>query len=129
MAANDDILPLPPEMDRLQRVALLVGVVGIALSVIGFFVSREQFFNSYLFAWMFWLGIAVGSLALVMLHHMTGGDWGIAVRREWESAALTLPLLAIGLVPIFVGARYLFPWMQQELIEHDAVIKFQHDHY
>ena len=62
-------------MKRLQQRALIVGVVFTVLLVIGFFLDRAQFFHSYLFAFSFWAGISIGSLALLMLQHLTGGGW------------------------------------------------------
>src|SRR4051812_27833288 len=95
-APANEVTHLPPEMNRLQGLALLVGGVGIALGVVGALINPARSANSYLFAWFFWLGVALGSLAIVMLHHLTGGDWGIAIRRMSEAAAMTLPLLAVG---------------------------------
>src|SRR5437667_10637263 len=101
---------LPARLDRLQKLALLLGAGGLLLGILGLLVSRPQFFNAYLFAWFFWLGIALGGLAFTMLHHLTGGDWGLAIRRECEAAALTLPLLAMLFIPIAFGTNHLFPW-------------------
>ena len=50
-------------------------------------MNRQQFFHSYLVAYMFWAGIALGSLALLMLQHLTGGGWGLVIRRVLEAAA------------------------------------------
>ena len=64
-----------------QTKALIVGVIGLALSLIGAFFNTRQFFISYLFAYLFWAGIAFGSLEFLMIHHLTGGRWGWPVRR------------------------------------------------
>jgi hypothetical protein len=116
---------LPERLDRLQRVALLLGAVGLFLGAVGFFVNRAHFANAWLFAWFFWLGIALGGLALTMLHHLTGGDWGLAIRRECEAAALTLPLLAVMFIPIALYTRYLFPWANPDLVGGDQILSHQ----
>ena len=94
----------PPGVARFQQLALIVGAVFTVLFAIGFFMDREQFFHSYLFAFSFWAGISVGSLALLMLQHLTGGGWGLVIRRVLEAATRTLPLMLILFVPIVLGA-------------------------
>ena len=66
-------------------------------------LDRAQFFHSYLFAFTFWAGIAIGSLALLMLQHLTGGGWGLVIRRVLEASTRTLPLMALLFVPIIAG--------------------------
>src|SRR4051794_9191558 len=95
--------PLPEEINRMQRSALFVGAGGLVLGAIGLLFSRAQFFNAYLFAWFFWLSVALGSMTIVMLHRLTSGEWGLAIRRISEAAALTLPLLAVLFIPIAIG--------------------------
>jgi hypothetical protein len=95
---------------RLERASLLVGVVGLALSLVGAFLSRQQFFQSYLFAYVFWLGIALGCLGIVMLHNLSGGAWGVLIRRLLESGMRTLPLMALLFLPLIFGVRDLYEW-------------------
>jgi hypothetical protein len=117
---------LPARLDRLQWLALIIGVAGLLLGAVGYATGTVQFANSWLFAWFFWLGIALGGLALTMLHHLTGGDWGLAIRRECEAAALTLPLLAIGFIPIALSTVHLFPWGDMARVTGDRVLEHQH---
>jgi hypothetical protein len=106
----------PPELKRLQQRALPVGVVLFAILVIGFLSNRGQFFRSYLFAFSFWSGISIGSLALLMLQHLTGGGWGFVIRRVLEAATRTLPLMLLLFLPIIAGAHWLYPWTHAEEI-------------
>ena len=80
----------------------------------GAFLDRAQFFHSYLVAYMFWIGIALGSLALLMLQHLTGGGWGLVIRRVLEAATRTLPLMAVLFIPIILGAHSIYPWTHHE---------------
>jgi hypothetical protein len=111
-----------PAIARFERRALLVGVAGLALCAVGALVSPAQFFRSYLFGYVFWIGIALGCLAIVMLHHLSGGAWGLVIRRPLESATRTLPLLALLFVPIAVGIPSLYAWAGPEAAS-DAVLQ------
>ena len=83
--------------EHFQRSALVVGAAAALVSILGgfAFAGAEQFFRSYLAAFMLWLGVALGSLAILMLHHLTGGAWGLVIRRLLEAATRTLPFLAL----------------------------------
>lgn len=100
----------PALVQRLQQRALIVGVVFALLFAMGFFLDRRQFFHSYLYAFSFWVGISIGSLALLMLQHLTGGGWGLVIRRVLEAATQTLPLMLILFAPILLGARSIYRW-------------------
>ncbi|MFN2491494.1 MAG: hypothetical protein ABR501_01245 [Pyrinomonadaceae bacterium] len=100
----------PANIKRIQQRALIVGVIFTVLLALGFFLDRAQFFHSYLFAFSFWMGISAGSLALLMLQHLTGGGWGLVIRRVLEAATRTLPLAAILFLPIAAGAHWIYHW-------------------
>ncbi|MBA3355133.1 MAG: hypothetical protein H0U18_04180 [Pyrinomonadaceae bacterium] len=104
----------PPEVGRWQQRALIVGVVFTLLFAVGAFLDRAQFFHSYLVAYLFWTGIALGSLAILLLQHLTGGAWGLVIRRILEAATRTIPLMAVLFVPIILGAHQIYPWTHHE---------------
>lgn len=100
-------------LDRLQTIALGVGVVALVLCAVGWAVDARQFFSSWLLGVVYWLGISIGCLALSMVHHLTGGSWGVPVRRVWEAAAGVLPLVALLFVPLLFGLEVLYPWARE----------------
>jgi len=106
----------PAELRRLSTRALIVGVVFTVLLIIGALIDRKQFFQAYLVGFIFWAGITVGSLALLMLQHLTGGTWGLVIRRVLEAATRTLPLIIILFVPIILGIKQLYPWTNAALM-------------
>lgn len=97
-------------MNRIQRIALIVGGVGLALSLLGFFLNREQFFQAYIFVYLFWLGPAVGSLGMLLLANTVGGRWGLVVRRFAEAGAWNIALMAAFFIPILFGMSYIYIW-------------------
>jgi len=98
----------PPNMSDFQKRALITGILGLVVLVAGAFFNSHQFFQSYLIGWTFWTGITVGSLALLMLQHLTGGGWGLVIRRSLEAATRVLPLMAILFIPILLGAHSIY---------------------
>ncbi len=90
--------------------SLVVGIVGTALLVAGGLFDPPQFFRAYLAAYLFCLNAGLGSMVLLMVYHITGGGWGFLVRRLLEAGAKTLPLSAIGFLPIAAGIHYLYPF-------------------
>ncbi|HSQ23978.1 MAG TPA: hypothetical protein VLN44_06200, partial [Pyrinomonadaceae bacterium] len=100
----------PAELSRVSMRALIVGVIFTVLLVIGAFIDRRQFFHAYLVGFTLWIGITIGSLALLMLQHLTGGAWGLVIRRVLEAATRTLPLMIILFVPIIFGLKLIYPW-------------------
>lgn len=113
----------PPEVDQFQRRALITGVVAFAVCVIGAIFNLDQFFRSYLVAYVFWLGITLGCLAILMLQHMSGGAWGLVIRRVLESATRTLPLLALMFLPVAFGVRSVYIWARPVAADAPEALK------
>lgn len=113
---------MPPLVRRCQPRALVVGIVFMIFLAVGLFLNPAQCFHSYLFGFSFWTGISVGSLALLMLQHLTGGGWGLVIRRVLEAATRTLPLVVILFVPIIAGAHWIYRWTNpQEMAQNPAL--------
>jgi hypothetical protein len=56
-------------------------------------------YRGYLLGFMCWLGVALGSMAILMIRHLTGGGWGTVIRRILGAAMRTLPLLTVLFIP------------------------------
>jgi hypothetical protein len=99
----------PESVSRLQTRALGLGAIALLLSLFGVLRSPGAFYQSYLVSFLLVLGLALGSLGLLMLQHLTAGHWGIIIRRPLESATRTLPLIAVFFIPIALfGMPYLY---------------------
>ena len=96
-----------PISQRALGVGLLFGVASLIFALMP--ATREQFFHSYLIGFMLWLGVSLGSMALLMVQHLTGGKWAMVIRRQLEAAMNTLPLMAALFVPLAAaGLPYLY---------------------
>jgi hypothetical protein len=107
---TEPVWPLPSRIEIARRLAALVGLVGLAVSTIGWFFRPHQFFRSYLVAFLFWTTLALGCLVVTLLHRLTGGAWGDALQRILAAGAGTFPLLAVLFVPVAVSVREIYPW-------------------
>lgn len=110
----------PAEWEYVRRTALLAaagGAVAFAvLAVIHLLLHRDegakQLFVSYLVGYNYWLGSALGGLVFLMLQYVTGGAWGLFMRRILEaSASLILPL-AVLFIPILIGLPFTYEYGQ-----------------
>lgn len=112
-----------PDLDKLQNLALAVGGAGVLACVAGYFSDSGQLLRAYLVAFLFWAGMALGSLGLLMLHHLTGGAWGMVTRRILESATRTLPLVAVLLLPVLLNLPQIYKWARPDVVASDALIQ------
>lgn len=103
--------------DWLQTRALIIGGIGMLLLVMGALTSVTQFYQSYLFGFLFWMLLALGCLGVLLLHHLVSGAWGHIIQRMAESGARTLPVMALLFIPILFGIQNLFPWSRPDVIE------------
>jgi len=107
--ANLDLTP-PPVVKTIQSRSLIIGLIFAAISVILGFLRPDEFFRGYLLGYMCWLGVTLGSMAILMIRHLTGGGWGTVIRRILGAAMRCLPLMAVLFVPILFGLPKLYVW-------------------
>lgn len=110
-------------LKRMQRRGVVVAVVGGVLALIGLFFDRSQFFQSYLMAYLFLLGLSLGSLALLFVYYLTGGRWGFMLRRVFEAVAVGSGLLLLLALPLFFGLSDLYSWAQPARVAADPLLQ------
>ena len=111
------------DVNPMMKRALAAGGAALALCFLGAYFDRQQFFRSYLMAYVFWLGIPLGCLGIVMIHHLVGGRWGFVIQRPLESAIRTFPLMALLFLPVLFGISDLYVWAQPENVAHDKLLQ------
>ncbi len=115
-----------PNLDRVGRLALGVGVAALILCALEWRANPTQFFRSYLLGYMLWLAVALGSFGIVMLHHQVNGKWGYLLRRPLEAAAQTVWTLMVWLfIPFFFGLPRLYSWAQPATVAGEALPPFK----
>jgi hypothetical protein len=112
----------PPDTSRLQVGALAVGGIALVGAVILGFAGPGGFFESYLIAFLFWLGLSLGALVMLVVQHMAGGSWGALISRPLEAAVSLLPLLALLFVPLLFGMRELYAWTDAAYLAENPIV-------
>ena len=102
----------PKELDRFRTLSLGVGGIALILCAVGAYFNAEQALRSWLLGFIFWGGIGLGSLGILMLQYLTGGAWGVVTRRTLEAGSRTLPIIILLFIPLAIGVwtRTFFEW-------------------
>src|SRR5437870_7459063 len=111
------------DLEPMMKRSFGIGVIALALCLIGAYFDRPQFFRSYLMAYVFWLGIPLGSFGILMIHHLVGGTWGFVIQRLLESAIRTFPVTALLFLPILLGIPDLYSWARPDALAHDEILR------
>lgn len=115
--------PVPPQVGRLQQRALAAGVLGLVACGVGGFADPAQFFRSYLFAYLYWMGVGLGCLSIMMIHHVTGGLWGLVIRRILEAGSRTLLYAVAFFLPLALGLKHVYVWADESALGADKLLK------
>jgi hypothetical protein len=119
---------LTARLNRVQLVSLLIGLVGLGACLAGALMGVRAAYSAYLFGYLFWLGLSLGCLEVLMLHHLTGGRWGYPVRRFLEAGAQTIPWMGLLFIPILFGLGELYPWARPAEVAANETLQHK-SHY
>ena len=123
---NEQDYRAPASVSRVQSAGLAIGGVALLAAIFGAVSSPEKFYQSYLFSYMLVLGLTLGSLGLLMLQHLTGGHWGIIIRRPLEAASRNIWLVLLMFVPIVLGMKSLYrAWLDPEKLKAEPLSAYQ----
>lgn len=118
MTSSIPAVPVSDPLHRFQVAGAALCIVGAVMSVVGWFVSPQSFYSAWLTAYFYWLGISLGCLGWTMIHGMTGGRWGLLVRRIQRVATCTMPLIVLLFLPICFGVGQIYEWANPEFVQH-----------
>jgi hypothetical protein len=111
------------QLEEYGRFALVAAGAAAVVMLVGLLTNFPQFFRAYLTGYLLWLGVTLGCLAFIMLHHLVGGGWGMLTRRIAEAAIAQLPLMALLFLPIIVGIHWLYPWANAAQVAADPILQ------
>jgi hypothetical protein len=118
----------PPVAHTIQTQSLFVGLVGAIASIAGAFLAPDSFFSAYLTGYMFWLGLSLGCMAILMLYHLVGGAWGTVIRRILEAGMMTLPMMAVLFLPILFNLKKIYFWARPEGLADPKIADIAHSY-
>jgi hypothetical protein len=128
MSERADVIPTPEgeyiEKNRFAPLSFLLailGIVGLALSAVGAYVSPHQFSFSWLFAFAFYFTILAGCFFWIIVHHVVDAAWSVVVRRQLENLSMLLAVMALFFIPVVLFRHHLYEWMNVPL-GHDAIL-------
>src|SRR5271166_659678 len=121
-------LMAPPVAQTIQQRSLVIGAIAAIASVAGAFLAPDSFYSAYLIGFMFWLGLSLGCMAILMLHHLVGGAWSIVIRRVLESGMMTLPLMFVLFIPILLNLPRLYFWDRPEALADPKIADIAHSY-
>ncbi len=112
----------PEALDRVQALALGVGGIGLLIWAVGCYMDPEPALRGWLLGFIVWAGVGIGGLGILHLQYLTGGAWGVVIRRVAEACSRTIPLLAILFAPIGMGMFYLYDWTHLQAAGTDPLL-------
>lgn len=108
-----DSLQLPDSANP-TKIFLSLAVVGVVASLVGVVVNYEQFLHSYLASFTFFIGIALASMFLVMIHHITRSNWGTTLRRIPETLFSYIWVFGLLFIPVLFGMSTIYGWAGEQ---------------
>jgi hypothetical protein len=108
----------PAELGKFRNLALGIGGIALIAWAIGLYFDPEQALRSWLLGFIFWGGIGIGSIGIILLQYLTGGAWGVVIRRVAEAGSRTLPLVVILFLPLALGVTNLYEWTHLPPTDH-----------
>jgi hypothetical protein len=109
-----------------MRIAFITGAAAALVCIAGLFLfGPGQFFQAYLYSFLFWVGISLGLLGLLMLHFVTSSRWGLTIRRIAEAGAGSIWVMAVLFLPVIIGLPYLFPWARPTEVAASEQLQYQ----
>ena len=116
--AERDSFRAPSELNGIRSLALGVGGIGTLIWAVGLYLDPEQALRSWLLGFILWGGIGLGAIGMIMLQYLTGGAWGVVIRRTAEAASRTLPVIVLLFLPIAIGVTRLYEWTHLPPTDH-----------
>jgi hypothetical protein len=100
-----------------------IALASILACVAGYFTNPARFFQSYTVAFAYTTYIGVGAFFFVMVQFLTGSAWSVTMRRIMENVMMTIPIGLLLFVPLVLGMKEIYPWMDAAKVAADPVIK------
>ena len=113
-----------PALNKLQTFGIGLAVLGLGGLLASFAMGGPaQFFRSYLIGFVYVASFPLGCLAILCIQYLSGGQWGLIIRRILEAGAKTMPLLLVLFLPMLAGMTHIFAWAVPGATTNDVVLQ------
>ena len=92
-------------------IVVVLWAICVGGCVIGGFFDHDSFLRAWLCSYLFWLGVPLGGVTLVLVHDLSGGGWMATARPALMGAIATMPLASLAGIPAFVDLGSLYAWV------------------
>jgi hypothetical protein len=99
---------------------LALALAGAITLAIGLLIDPPQTYFSYLTAYTFGLGLALGALFLILIEHLIAATWFVVLRRAAEIIVSALPAFVVLFLPVALGVHWLYPWTHAATLDEHA---------
>ena len=121
-------LSAPPIVKTIGQRSLVIWLLFTVLAAAAAYWDYGKFIQAYLLGLMMWLGVTLGSMAILMLRHLTKGAWGMVIRRILGAAMRNIAIVTVFFIPIWIevylGHHHLYPWLDPTKIAADPHIRW-----
>jgi hypothetical protein len=94
-------------LELITAALCLLGIIGCVIAATS---DRTAFLHAWLCSYLFWLGLPLAGITLVLVHDLSGGGWMATARPVVDAAAATMPIASLAGIPAFVGLNSLYSW-------------------
>jgi hypothetical protein len=108
-----------------RNVLMFAALLGVLGCIAGYVSDPKRLFESYTVAFAYTTLIGLGAFFFVMVQFLTGSAWSVTMRRIMENVMITLPMGLILFIPVALGLRDIYPWMNQQLMQSDTALKLK----
>lgn len=108
---------------KLGNLSMIIGAIGLLLSVLAWITDSQRFFYAWLTAFVFWVSLGLGGLFFTMLHNLTASKWSVVIRRISETLMIQLPWMFLAFIPVLFGMHDLYHWTDADHVAHDALLQ------
>ena len=125
--ALPSVLSSPETLSRWRRQALVIFAMSALASLIFLAapLGAQHILRAWLLGFMMCFGFAGGGLVMLMLQYVSGGKWGMLLRRPLEAMTRTLPLVSLMFIPVGIFAKNLYQWAKYPTVASELAAVHQ----
>jgi len=111
---NADSLKVKPLFLLISKIFMILGAVILLLGFFGV-LNQKHFWATYYINFIFFTGLATGSVIIAVIFQIVRAKWSISLRRIAEAGSAFFPYAFLLFLGSFFGREYLFTWARSPM--------------